>query len=114
MTKLEEKTPELPTVEDIENPLLAKEVESDTEVKTWLVDYVGKKYKPEDEQVTVAMIVETLAEEFPDFLLVVAEENWLRGYRQGIHDVESGMRLAQQEGHEIPFLHPPEETAEEE
>ena len=114
MTKQQKTTPELPTVEDIENPLLSKEVESDTEIKTWLVEYVGDKHKPEDGQVTVEMIVESLAEEFPDFLMVVAEENWLRGYRQGIYDVETGMRLAQQEGHEIPFLHPPEETASEE
>ena len=96
------------------NPDLGSLVEVDTELKNWLVEYVGNKLANDSPDVTVEMIVETLAEEFPDFLMVVAEENWLRGYRQGIHDVEAGMLLAQQEGHEIPFLHPPAEASEEE
>ena len=103
MAEKQEKIPELPGVEDIENPLLTKEVETDNELKIWLVDYVGRKHEPEDGEVTVEMIVETMALEFPDFLLVVAEENWLRGYRQGIYDVEEGMRLAKEQGHETPF-----------
>ena len=32
------------------------------------------------------MVAETLAEEFPEFLLVMAEENWVRGYKQGLDD----------------------------
>ena len=39
------------------------------------------------------MIVKTVAEEFPEFLLVVAEENFIRGYQQGLHDVEEGEKL---------------------
>jgi hypothetical protein len=34
------------------------------------------------------MIVEVLAEEFPEFVLALAEENWIRGYRQALDDVE--------------------------
>ena len=32
------------------------------------------------------MIVAVVADEFPEFLLVVAEENFLRGYEQGLAD----------------------------
>ena len=35
------------------------------------------------------MIVEVIAKEFPEFLLVVAEENFIRGYEQALADVES-------------------------
>ena len=93
MTKQEEKTPELPTVEDIENPLLTKEVESDTQVKAWLVDYVGTKHEPEDGQVTVEMIVNVVAEEFPEFMLAVAEENFMRGYEQALTDLQEVKKL---------------------
>ena len=111
MSNEQNSAPELPSVEELENPLLTKEVEQDNELKTWLVDYVSNQHEPDDGQVTVEMIVETLAKEFPDFLLVVAEENWLRGYRQGIHDVEEGMRLAKEQGHDVslPPLVPEQE-----
>ena len=33
------------------------------------------------------MVVETVAEEFPDFLAAIAEENWVRGYQQAINDI---------------------------
>jgi len=61
----------------------------DTELKQYLVNFVGeqKKLKEEDE-VTVGMIVEVMAEEFPEFVLSVAEENFLRGYDQAISDFE--------------------------
>ena len=42
------------------------------------------------------MIVHTLAEEFPEFLMAVAEENWIRGYQQAIHDVDEGQKLLQE------------------
>ena len=35
------------------------------------------------------MIVETLAEEFPEFVLALAEENWVRGYEQALADLPS-------------------------
>jgi hypothetical protein len=65
-------------------------VEKDNAMKTWLVDYVGDKLKPENGQVTVEMIVEAMAEEFPDFLMAVAQENWIRGYQQALYDVDYG------------------------
>ena len=60
-----------------ENETLKEIVSSDTEIKTWLVEYVGEKVQPENNEVTVEMVVETVAEEFPDFLAAIAEENWV-------------------------------------
>ena len=91
------KEPELPNIDAKsfeEQSELKKEVESENPMKEWLVDYVGDKHTPEDGQVTVEMVVESMAEEFPEFLLALAEENWIRGYRQGIADVEEGQKLA--------------------
>jgi len=78
---------------NLENPDLKEEAIPDTAVKQFLVEYTGDKFQPEDEKVTVEMIVETVAEEFPEFLMVVAEENWVRGYHQALHDVEEGMKI---------------------
>jgi hypothetical protein len=36
------------------------------------------------------LIVEAMANEFPDFLITVAKENWLRGYQQALYDVDYG------------------------
>lgn len=66
------------------------QVVADNPMKSWLVDYVGQKAKPENGEITVEMIVSAMAEEFPDFLLVVAQENWLRGYQQALYDVDYG------------------------
>jgi hypothetical protein len=62
---------------------------SEGPLKEMLVNYVGEKHSPENNEVTVEMIVETVANEFPDFLLVVAKENWIRGYQQAMFDVEN-------------------------
>jgi len=64
-------------------------VKKDNDLKEWLVDYVGNKENPEDQNVTVEMIVHVIAEEFPEFLFVVAQENFLRGYEQALEDIKS-------------------------
>ena len=79
-----------------ENPTLTEEVESDNELKTWLVNYVGDKIES-DEQVTVENIVEVMAKDFPEFLMVVAEENWIRGYHQALVDSDEGIKLREEE-----------------
>ena len=66
------------------------EVVTDNPMKSWLVDYVGQKLKPENGEVTVELIVEAMAQEFPDFLLVLAQENFIRGYQQALYDVDYG------------------------
>jgi hypothetical protein len=92
--------PELPQAshfDESKNPTLEQVPEGNTPVQEWLLDYVGNKLKPEDGKITVSMIVDVLADEFPDFVLALAEENWLRGYRQGLVDVEEGRLAIQQE-----------------
>jgi hypothetical protein len=79
----------------MENPDLHTNVQADSALKSWLVNYVGDQQKPEDGDVTVEMIVNTIAKEFPEFLLVVAEENWIRGYHQAMIDVEALERKTQ-------------------
>ena len=34
------------------------------------------------------MIIETLAEDFPEFTMAVASENFLRGYHQALCDIQ--------------------------
>tara|TARA_R100000152_G_C6733177_1_gene157616 strand:- start:710 stop:1021 length:312 start_codon:yes stop_codon:yes gene_type:complete len=72
-------------------------VEKENELKTFLIDYVGEREKPENDEVTVEMIVNAMAKEFPEFVLTVAEENWIRGYQQAMIDVEVGERLVEEE-----------------
>ena len=69
---------------------LREAVNADTAMKSWLVNYVGEQHNPEGDTVTVEMIVETMAKEFPEFLMAIAEENWVRGYHQALEDVEIG------------------------
>ena len=68
------------------NPMLAMVIEKDTELKTYLVEYVGKKM--DSEEVTVNMIAEVLATDFAEFTLAFAEENFMRGYQLGLNDAE--------------------------
>jgi predicted KAP-like P-loop ATPase len=71
-----------------DNPLLNKIVYKEGPLKDMLVSYVGEKLKPENDEVTVHMIVSVIAEEFPEFVYLLAEENFLRGYQQALEDVE--------------------------
>lgn len=82
-----------------DNPTLKETVEPDTDLKNMLIEYVGEKLNPDDQNITVEMLVEVMADEFPEFVLAVAEENFLRGYEQGLTDVETGLNLkAAEEG----------------
>ena len=71
------------------NPDLQQMVAPDTELKNWLVEYVGNTLNPGDDNVTVEMIINVVADEFPEFLLVVAEENFFRGYEQALTDLQT-------------------------
>lgn len=62
-------------------------VQSDTKLKELIVNYVGEQLHPTTPEVTVDDVVNIFADEFPEFLLVVAQENFLRGYTQGLDDV---------------------------
>ncbi len=65
-------------------------IAAENPLKEMLVEYVGNKFATEKDEgefeVTVQMIVETLAHEFPEFVMIMAEENWTRGYQQGLDD----------------------------
>ena len=74
---------------DFKNPTLKEVVEKETEIKTWLVNYVGNKIDAKDGNVTVEMLVEEISKEFPEFVMVVAEENFIRGYEQALTDIDS-------------------------
>ena len=92
----------------LETATLKQKVESNTHVKDWLVKYAGRKYQTElnkynvesgqniewNGDVTVEIIVGVMAEEFPEFVMALAEENFIRGYRQAFADMEAGMELA--------------------
>jgi hypothetical protein len=80
-------------LEEEQNPALKEKVEKDTELKNLIVSYVGKKKKPENDEVTLEMVLEVMAEDFPDFVMPIAEENWIRGYQQALSDVDEGQRL---------------------
>ena len=61
-----------------------------------IVDYVGKKVKPENDEVTLEMVVGELANEFEELVFSLAEENWIRGYHQAMEDMTEGEKLYQE------------------
>lgn len=71
------------------NPDLFKEISpSESELKEIIVNFVGNKKNPENNEVTVENIIEIFSKEFPEFLLAVAEENWVNGYTQALNDLK--------------------------
>ena len=74
-----------------ENPDLQNPIGTETGLKQLVVDYIGTRLMAE-EVITVDMAVEVFAAEFPEFLMAVAEENFLRGYEQALTDVENHPR----------------------
>ena len=76
-------------MQEPENELLTQVVETNNPLKEMFVEYVGEKLQPENGEVTVEMIIDVLADEFPEFVLAVAEENFIRGYKQAFIDLET-------------------------
>ena len=72
-----------------ENPTLNLTVKRDSKLKELVVEYIGETLEPENEDITVDMAVEVFAKEFPEFLMAVAEENFIRGYNQAFLDIEA-------------------------
>jgi hypothetical protein len=53
-----------------------------------LTEYVGNKRSiPDGGEVTYEMIIEELIEEAPSIALLIAQENFIRGYAQAMCDV---------------------------
>ena len=72
-----------------DNNILQKVISIEGELKTSIVNYVGSKVNPPSGEVTLEMVINCIAEEFPEVLLAVAEENFLRGYEVGLNDASS-------------------------
>ena len=75
---------------ELENMALEDAVTPNTGLKQLVVNYIGERLEAK-EDVTVDMAVQVFAAEFPEFLLAIAEENFLRGYEQALIDVDSSM-----------------------
>jgi len=71
------------------NSYLKKVILINGKLKQEIINYVGEKLQPENSEVTLEMIISTIAEEFPELLLSVAEENYLKGYELGLNDTEA-------------------------
>ncbi len=78
---------------------LTNKVETDNDLKTFIVDHVGNKLNPEDDEVNLEMVVGVMADEFPELLLCIAEENWVRGYQQALIDVDHGKKFIDEKVH---------------
>ena len=85
---------------DLENPDLNAPVGDTTGLKQLVVNYIGERLMAEEE-VTVDMAVQVFAAEFPEFLMAIAEENFLRGYQQALNDVDTSLK-ASKETESIP------------
>tara|TARA_R100000808_G_C2144409_1_gene152201 strand:- start:692 stop:985 length:294 start_codon:yes stop_codon:yes gene_type:complete len=72
------------------NHMLAMPVIANSDLKSYLVKYVGEKL--DSEEVTVNMVAEVLATDFPEFTYAFAEENFMRGYQTGLNDAENLLR----------------------
>tara|TARA_A100001515_G_scaffold108355_1_gene89173 strand:- start:392 stop:664 length:273 start_codon:yes stop_codon:yes gene_type:complete len=72
----------------INEDLTKQVIPTESELKEIIVNYVGNNLNPEDDEITVEQIVEVFSSEFPEFLLAVAEENWINGYTQALNDVQ--------------------------
>lgn len=74
----------------MKNPDLLKEViPTESELKEIIVNYVGNTILPDTDEITVEDIINVFADQFPEFLLTLAEENWINGYTQAMKDTRS-------------------------
>ena len=81
---------------DLENPDLENTVLPDESgLKQLVVNYIGNRLVAEEE-ITVDMAVQVFAAEFPEFLMAIAEENFLRGYQQALDDIEMTMNKSKE------------------
>ena len=68
--------------------LNVKVAPTESKLKELIVDYVGNYLEPEEDEITVEQVIHVFADEFPEMLLALAEENWVNGYTQALTDVE--------------------------
>ena len=80
-----------------ENPDLQKVVDLDNDLKKYIVEYVGNVANPVDGLITAEMIISILARDIPEVILPLAEENFIRGYKQALTDVEVGKKIYEEQ-----------------
>jgi len=88
-------------IETTENQIINK---NETGLKDLIVDFVGNRLNPENDEVTIKHIAEVFADEFPEFVVTLAEENWINGYTQALNDVDfvkEQMKSKENESREI-------------
>ena len=88
-------------VNNLESDLVSQEVTAESGLKEILINYIGETNNPDNGEITVGMIVDIMAEQFPEFLMVIAEENWVRGYKQALNDVAQGEQLSKKENEKL-------------
>lgn len=66
--------------------ILDKVVEVRNEIQEDLVQHV--RNRTNEDQITLGQVIGILASEFPELVITIAEENWIRGYQQGLEDAE--------------------------
>ena len=74
---------------ETDNTAYEQVVTKENPMKEWLIDYVGEQNNPENGEITVEMIVGVMVKEFPEFVVALAEENFLRGYEQAFTDMQA-------------------------
>ena len=80
---------------------LGNKVDPNNDLKEMIVEYTGNEINPENEEVTLEMVIDILSDEFPELLLCVSEENWVRGYHQALTDVEDGEKFLREENEKL-------------
>jgi len=88
-------------MKDNELSTLSDKAENDNQLKEYIINYTGEKLNPENESVTLEMIIDVLAEDFPELILCMSEENWVRGYQQALTDVEEGEKYLRENNEEL-------------
>ena len=66
MAKIDFKEEDMSTLKELIEP-------KESELKNYVVDYVGNKLSPENESVDIEMVINVFAEEFPELVLALAE-----------------------------------------
>tara|TARA_R110000824_G_scaffold268546_1_gene457169 strand:+ start:1224 stop:1493 length:270 start_codon:yes stop_codon:yes gene_type:complete len=75
----------LQSLADAKNLIVNK---TDSKLREMVIEYVGEKTNPDNDEITVEDVVSVFAEEFPEFLLVIAKENFIKGYEEAVHESE--------------------------
>ena len=61
-----------------------KEGNGEYTLRNEIVRTAGERFLPENDEVTVDMVIQTLAEDFPEIVFAIAEENYLKGFEEGL------------------------------